>query len=90
MRKLGRSCAPGLANVDNVDTVRASLPEVRLHVNLEVLAAEVGLSCEKHLNVLAGCVHGRGELGRGHFVGLVEVVAGFWAFGRLRMQMLYV
>lgn len=64
-------CAPGLANVDNVDTVWASLPEVWLHVNLEVLAAEVGLSCEKHLNVLAGGVHAGGEVRRGHCVGLV-------------------
>lgn len=28
---------PSLANVDNVDAIRASLPEVRLHVNLDVL-----------------------------------------------------
>jgi hypothetical protein len=30
---------PGLANVDDIDSIRASLPEVRFHVNLEVLAA---------------------------------------------------
>jgi hypothetical protein len=35
--------APGLANVDDVDTVRASLPEVRLHVDLEVLGTDVAL-----------------------------------------------
>jgi len=37
------SNAPGLANVDDVDTVRASLPEVRLHVHLEVLGTDVAL-----------------------------------------------
>ena len=45
-------------------------------MNLEVLAAEVGLSCEKHLNVLAGGVHGGGEVGRGHLVGLIDY--GVW------------
>jgi hypothetical protein len=30
---------PGLANVDNINSVRASLPEVRFHVNLEVLTS---------------------------------------------------
>lgn len=63
------SCAPGLANVDHVDTVGTSLPQVRLHVDLEVLGAEVGLSCEKHLNVLAGGVHGGREVGGRHVVG---------------------
>ena len=43
-------------------------------MHLEVLAAEVGLSCEKHLNVLAGGVHAWGEVGRGHLVDLVEDV----------------
>lgn len=40
-----RSCsnAPGLANVDDVDTVGAGLPEVRLHVHLEVLGTNVAL-----------------------------------------------
>ena len=35
--------APGLANVDDVDTVGAGLPEVRLHVDLEVLGTDVAL-----------------------------------------------
>lgn len=30
---------PGLANVDDVDSVRASLPEIWLHVNLQVLGS---------------------------------------------------
>lgn len=71
MRSVYRSCVeqivPGLANVDNVDSVRASLPEVRLHVHLEVLAAEVRLSCEKHLNILAGSIHAWGKVGGSHF-----------------------
>lgn len=57
---------PGLANVDDIDTVGASLPEVRLHVRLEVLGPEVALSCEEHLNVLGGGVEDRGELRGGH------------------------
>jgi hypothetical protein len=35
--------APGLANVEDVDTVRAGLPEVRLHADLEVLGTDVAL-----------------------------------------------
>lgn len=61
---------PGLANVDNVDTIWASLPEVWLHVHLEVLGTEVALGSEEHLNVLRGGVESRWEVGRGHFVEL--------------------
>ena len=59
------SYSPGLADVDDVHAILASLPEVGLHVNLEVLAAEVGLSSQEHLNVLAGGVEdGREVSGR--------------------------
>lgn len=61
---------PGLANVDNVDTIGPGLPQVRLHVDLEVLAAEVALSSEEHLNVLLGGVEDRGEVAGSHFDGL--------------------
>jgi hypothetical protein len=39
-------------------------------VHLEVLAAEVGLRSEEHLDVLLGRVEDRGEVGGSHFDGL--------------------
>ena len=61
---------PGLANVEDIDTVRPGLPQVRLHVHLEVLCAEMALGSEEHLNVLLGGVEDGGEVGRSHFDGL--------------------
>jgi len=61
---------PGLANIDNVDSVRASLPQVGFHVNLQVLGSEVALSCEEHLNVLGGGIEDWGEVRRSHLCGL--------------------
>jgi hypothetical protein len=60
---------PSLANVDNIDSIRASLPQVRRHVYLQVLGSEMALSCEKLLNVLGGRVEDRGELCGGHLCG---------------------
>jgi hypothetical protein len=60
---------PGLANVQNVDTVGPGLPQVRLHVHLEVLAAEMALRSQEHLNVLLGGVEDGGEVGRSHVDG---------------------
>jgi hypothetical protein len=60
---------PGLANVQDVDTVGTGLPQVGLHVNLEVLRAEVALSSQEHLNVLLGGVEDGGEVGGSHFDG---------------------
>lgn len=57
---------PGLANVDDVDAIRASLPDVRLHVHLEVLGAKVTLSRQEHLNVLAGGIENWGQLRGSH------------------------
>lgn len=65
------SLIPGLANVDNIDSVWASLPEVVLHVNLHVLGAQVALSCEEHLNVLGGGIENWGELRRSHLDDLI-------------------
>lgn len=62
-----RSDIPGLADVDNVHTISTSLPEVRLHVQLEVLAAQVALSCEQHLNVLRRGIEDGGEVSGRHF-----------------------
>ena len=39
-------------------------------MHLEVLATEVALGSEEHLNVLLGGVEDGGEVGRGHFDGL--------------------
>lgn len=59
---------PSLANVDNVDTISTSLPEVWLHVHLEVLAANMALSSQEHLNVLSGGVEHRRQVVGGHLV----------------------
>ena len=53
---------PGLANVDDIDTVSSGLPEVRFHVNLQVLGSKVRLRGEEHLDVLGRRVHGGGEV----------------------------
>jgi hypothetical protein len=53
---------PGLANVNNIDSIWASLPEVGFHMNLQVLGSQVALSCEKMLNILGGCVENRGKI----------------------------
>lgn len=58
---------PGLADVDNIDTVRASLPQVRLHVHLEILRAEMALGCQHHLNILVGGIECRRKVCGGHF-----------------------
>lgn len=75
-RNKDKTNVPGLANVDNVDTVLASLPEVGLHVHLEVLGAEMGLSSEEHLNVLLGRVENCGEVGRSHLGRLFKLFGG--------------
>lgn len=61
-RKQGYHRIPGLANVDHIDTIGTSLPEVRLHVRLQVLRTEMALSSEEHLNVLGGGIEARGEV----------------------------
>jgi hypothetical protein len=47
-------CTYSLANIDHIDTIRPGLPQVRLHVHLEVLRAEMALRCEQHLDILVG------------------------------------
>ena len=46
-----------------------SLPQVRVHVNLQVLGAEVGLGSQEELNVLAGGVENAGQVGGRHDCG---------------------
>ena len=53
---------PGLSNVDHIDSIRASLPEVRFHVDLHVFRAQMALSCQKHLNVLGRSIEDRGKI----------------------------
>ena len=43
---------PGFANVEDIDTIWTSLPEVWFHVHLQILGSQVALSCEKHFNIL--------------------------------------
>ena len=57
-----RGHAPGLANIDDVDPVRASLPEVGLHVDLHVLGADMAGGSQQHLNILRGGIEDRREV----------------------------
>lgn len=67
---------PGLSNVDHVDTVRASLPQVGLHVHLQILAADVALSRQEHLDVLCRSIEGGGEVRGCHLRGICGVKTG--------------
>ena len=64
---------PGLANVDDVDAVGPRLPQVRLHVHLQVLAANMALGGQQHLNVLRRGVEHRGQILGGHRYGVVDI-----------------
>ncbi len=65
--KLQKLCnIPGLANVDDIDTIGSCLPEVGLHVNLQVLGSEMGLRREEHLDVLRRRIEDGGESGGRH------------------------
>lgn len=66
---------PGLANVDDIDTVGARLPQVRLHVHLEVLGTEMRLGGKQHLDVLRRRVEDGWKVGGGHLEGLAVVTA---------------
>lgn len=69
---------PGLANVNDIDSIRTSLVEVWLHVNLQVLGSEVGLSCEEHLNILGSGIENWGELRRSHLCDLTGAMSNRW------------
>ena len=66
---------PGLADVEHVDTVGPGLPQVWLHVDLQVLAADVALGGEQHLDILGRGVEDGREVGGGHLRGVGCVVA---------------
>lgn len=59
-------CVPSLADVDDINAIRTGLPDVGLHMHLEVLGSQVTLSCKHHLNVLGRGVEDRGQLRRSH------------------------
>ena len=67
---------PRLADVDHVDTIGSGLPQVRLHVHLEVLCAEMALGSQEHLNVRLRGVEDRGQVAGSHFDGFGTVEAG--------------
>jgi hypothetical protein len=53
---------PGLANIDHIDSIRTSLPQVGFHVHLQIFGSQVTLSCEEHLNVLRSGIEDGGEV----------------------------
>jgi hypothetical protein len=68
---------PGLANVDHIDTIGPCLPQVRLHVDLKVLAAEMRLGSEQHLDILRCGIKDGGKVARSHLEGLASKTALF-------------
>jgi hypothetical protein len=73
---------PGLANVDHVDSIGASLPQVGLHVNLEVFCANVALGGQEHLDVLRCGIEDGGEFVGSHVVQFGQLPGFVWV-GRL-------
>jgi hypothetical protein len=81
---LSKLHVPGLANVDDIDSVRASLPEVRFHVNLQVLGPEVSARGQEHLDILRCSIENGGKVGRSHLCDLtVKRVKSvrWWLYG---------
>lgn len=58
---------PGLADVDNVDTIGTPLPDVVLHSLVTVLGTEVALSGKEELDVVLSSLKSLGELVGSHF-----------------------
>lgn len=63
---IAKKNAPGLANVDDVHTIDTGLPQVGLHVHLEVLRTEVALGRQEHLDVLAGGIENGRQVSGSH------------------------
>jgi hypothetical protein len=57
---------PCLANINHVDTIWTRLPQVWLHVNLEILGPKMALRCKQHLNILGSGIEDRGKIRRRH------------------------
>ena len=51
LRIYPRENLPGLANVYDIDAIRTALPEVWLHVHAEILAANVAVGSDHHLDI---------------------------------------
>lgn len=51
---------PCLSDVDHIDPIWAGLPEIWLHMDLEILRAEMTLSCKQHLDILGGSIENGG------------------------------
>ena len=58
--------SPGLANIDNINTVRSSLPQIWLHMDLEVLATKVTLCSQKIFDVLRCWIEYGWKITRSH------------------------
>lgn len=57
---------PSLADVDHINAVRPGLPDIRLHVRLQILAAKMALCTQQHLNILCRSIEHRREVVWGH------------------------
>jgi len=55
---------PSLPDVDHINSIRTSLPQIWLHVYLQVLRPEMALSSKKHFNILSGSVKACWEIFR--------------------------
>jgi hypothetical protein len=55
---------PCLSDVDHVDAIRTSLPQIWLHVYLQVLRAEMALSGEEHFDILCSSIEACWEICR--------------------------
>jgi len=54
---------PGLGDVEEVDSVGSALPHVSVHVEVQVLGAEVGVGSQKLDPISVGGAKGSGERG---------------------------
>lgn len=75
---------PGLADVEDIDTIDTGLPQVGLHVHLQVLATQVRLGSQEHLNVLAGGVENGRQVVGSHLDGFL-VVSGWRGWERRKV-----
>ena len=53
---------PCFAEVDDVNAIGTRFPQVRLHMDLEILGTDVALCCEQHLNVGGGGIEYWGKV----------------------------
>ena len=58
------SYSPGLADINHIDSIRASFPQVWLHVHLQIFGPEMTLCSKKHFDILRSSIKTCGEIGR--------------------------